>query len=93
MLAVNTDGKRYPTDVLKYRPVPKANAIHNTQKPVELLEFLIKTYTNAGETVLDPFMGSGSCGVACKALGRNFIGIEREPSFFAAAQEWINNAQ
>ena len=89
MLAVNTDGKRYPTDVLKYRPV----AIHNTQKPVELLEFLIKTYTNAGETVLDPFMGSGSCGVACKATGRKFIGIEKDPDFFAAAQEWINNAQ
>lgn len=58
---------------------------HPTQKPVELMEYLIKTYTNEGETVLDNCMGSGTTGVACKKTGRNFIGIEKDPKYFEIA--------
>ena len=64
---------------------------HPTQKPVALLEYLIKTYTNEGETVLDFTMGSGTTGVACKHLNRNFIGIELEEKYFNIAKERIEN--
>lgn len=64
--------------------------IHPTQKPVALMEYLIKTYTNENETVLDFTMGSGSTGVACKNLNRNFIGIELDKNYFKIAQERIN---
>ena len=69
------------------------NRVHPTQKPVALMEYLIKTYTNEGETVLDFCMGSGTTGVAAKNLGRNFIGIELDPDYFKIAQERIENAQ
>ena len=62
---------------------------HPTQKPIELLEYLIKTYTNEGETVLDFTMGSGSTGVACKNLNRSFIGIELDKNYFDIANERI----
>jgi len=62
---------------------------HPTQKPVALMAYLIRTYTQAGETVLDCTMGSGTTGVACKQEGRNFIGIERDPAYFAVAQKRI----
>ena len=68
------------------RPHPP---IHPTQKPVALLEHLIKTYTNEGETVLDFTMGSGTTGVACKNLNRNFIGIELDKKYFDIAKERI----
>lgn len=64
---------------------------HPTQKPVALMEYLIRTYTNEGETVLDNCMGSGTTGVACVNTGRNFIGIERDDKYFAIAQERIAN--
>lgn len=64
--------------------------LHPTQKPVALLEYLIKTYTQEGETVLDFTMGSGSTGVACKNLNRNFIGIELDPNYFEIAEKRIN---
>ena len=64
-----------------------------TQKPVDLLEYLIKTYTNEGETVLDFTMGSGSTAVACINTGRNFIGIELDPTYFDIAQKRIAEAQ
>ena len=64
--------------------------LHPTQKPVALLEYLIKTYTLEGETVLDNCMGSGSTGVACKNLNRNFIGIELDPEYFKIAEKRIN---
>ena len=67
------------------------NCFHPTQKPVALMEYLIKTYTNEGETVLDFTMGSGTTGVACKNLDRNFIGIEKEEKYFKIAEERINN--
>lgn len=83
--SVNTDGKRCPIDVLKYKPVPRSKVIHNTQKPVDLLEFFVKTYTNEGQIVLDPFMGSGSCGEACLRTNRRFIGMEKDANFFDIA--------
>ena len=61
------------------------NTLHPTQKPITLMEYLIKTYTNEGETVLDNCMGSGTTGVACKKTGRNFIGIEKDPKYFDIA--------
>ena len=64
--------------------------VHPTQKPVALMEYLIKTYTNKGETVLDFTMGSGSTGVACKNLNRKFIGIELNENYFNIAKERIN---
>lgn len=65
--------------------------LHPTQKPVALMEYLIKTYTNRGDTVLDNCMGSGTTGVACKNLGRNFIGIELMQEYFDIAQERIRS--
>lgn len=65
--------------------------LHPTQKPVALLEYLIKTYTNEGETVLDFTMGSGTTGVAAKNLNRNFIGIELDPEYFKIAEKRIND--
>jgi len=66
------------------------NTLHPTQKPIELMEYLIKTYTNENETVLDFTMGSGSTGVAAKNLNRSFIGIEQDPNYFKIAEERIN---
>ena len=77
----------YPTTVLNFDKVQKA--VHPTQKPVELLEYLIKTYTNEGDTVLDNCMGSGSTGVACVNTNRNFIGIELDENYFKIAKERI----
>lgn len=82
--------ENYPRDVLKFGVVMKP--IHPTQKPVDLLEYLIKTYTNEGEVVLDNCMGSGSTGVACINTGRKFIGIEKDDTYFNVAKERINNA-
>ena len=83
--------KRYPTSVLKFsNHFQKENKYHPTQKPVTLMEYLIKTYTNEGETVLDNVMGSGTTGVACKNLNRNFIGMELDEEYFKIATERIN---
>lgn len=65
--------------------------VHPTQKPVELMEYMIKTYTNEGETVLDFTMGSGTTGVACRQTGRKFIGIEMDKNYFNIAKERIKN--
>jgi site-specific DNA-methyltransferase (adenine-specific) len=81
----------YPRNILEFkRDLPN---IHPTQKPVALLEYLIKTYTNEGETVLDNCMGSGSTGVACVNTNRNFIGIELDENYFKIACERISNAR
>jgi len=85
-------GTRYPSSVQKFSNGNNGN-VHPTQKPVPLLEYLIRTYTNEGETVLDNCMGSGSTGVACVNLKRNFIGIELEEEYFKIAEERINNAR
>lgn len=85
--------ERYPTSVLTFSTDKQREALHPTQKPVALLEYLIKTYTNEGMTVLDNCMGSGSTGVACKNLNRNFIGIELDPTYFQIAKDRIEQAQ
>jgi len=78
----------YPNNILEFSN-PNNKTVHPTQKPVDLMEYLIKTYTNEGETVLDFTMGSGSTGVACKNLGRSFIGIEQDEKYFNIAKERI----
>jgi site-specific DNA-methyltransferase (adenine-specific) len=82
-------GLRYPDNVLKFNR--DKEKFHPTQKPVTLLEYLIKTYTNEKETVLDNCMGSGSTGVACKNTNRNFIGIEKDDKYFEIAKQRIEN--
>jgi site-specific DNA-methyltransferase (adenine-specific) len=82
--------ERYPRTVLKFKTDKQKSAVHPTQKPVALMEYLIKTYTNEGDTVLDFTMGSGSTGVACKNLNRAFIGIELDENYFNIASERIN---
>lgn len=83
----------YPTDVLTDFPdLPPNKKLHTSQKPVDLCEYLIKTYTNEGDTVLDNCMGSGTTGVACVNTNRNFIGIELNPKYFNIAKERINAA-
>lgn len=85
------DGTRYPRSVKKFS-TDKYNSHHPTQKPTDLLEYLIKTYTKEGQTVLDFTMGSGSTGVAAKQLNRNFIGIEKDDKYFEIAKTRIDNA-
>jgi len=84
------DGTRYPVSVLRF-PRDK-NKVHPTQKPVALMEYLIRTYTNEGDTVLDNCMGSGTTGVACANTGRKFIGIERDDKYFEIAKARIEDA-
>ena len=67
------------------------NNIHDTEKPVDLMKILIENSSQVGDTVLDPFMGSGSTGVACKELGRNFIGVELDKQYFDIATKRIDN--
>ena len=78
----------YPTQLLEFSY--DKTKLHPTQKPVELLEYLIKTYTNEEETILDNTMGSGSTGVACLNTNRNFIGIEKDDKYFEIAYNRIN---
>ena len=78
--------ENYPKSVLSFKVEV---GLHPTQKPVDLLEYLIKTYTNENETVLDFTMGSGTTGVACKNLNRKFIGIEKDETYFKIAQDRI----
>jgi len=78
------DGTRYPSSIQTIKN-PNNNSLHPTQKPLELLEYLVKTYTNENETVLDNTMGSGTTMLACKNLNRNGIGIEKDPQYYAVA--------
>ena len=82
--------ERYPTDILEF--ALDYPSVHPTQKPVELCEYLIKTYTDKGMLVLDNCMGSGSVGVACKHLNRDFIGIELNKEYFDIAERRINES-
>lgn len=79
----------YPTDYIKFTFETKPK--HSTQKPLELLEYLVKTYSNENDTILDNTMGSGTTMVACKKLGRNGIGIEMDEKYFRIAQERVNS--
>jgi len=81
--------KKYPITELQFSNNNQKEKLHPTQKPVALMEYLIKTYTNENETVLDFTMGSGTTGVACKNLNRNFIGIELDKDYFEIAKERI----
>lgn len=82
--------QKYPTSIIKFQKPHPSITIHRTQEPIELLEYLIKTYTNENDLVLDNCMGSGSTGVACKNLNRNFIGIELDENYFNIAKERID---
>lgn len=84
------NGLRYPTQILKFQRDCLICNLHPTQKPVALLEYLIKTYTNEKETVLDNCMGSGSTGVACINTNRDFIGFELDEHYFQIAKERLN---
>lgn len=97
---VDFDGSRkygYPKNIITYNKRSKelhpSKIVHPTQKPVELMEYLIKTYTNENETVLDFTMGSGSTGVACVNTNRNFIGIELDDNYFNIAKQRIKEAE
>lgn len=85
-----SDGSRYPLTVLKFsRDVPK---VHPTQKPVALFEYLIKTYTNEGDTVLDNCIGSGTTAIACVNTDRNYIGFELDPEYHSIAERRVGEA-
>ena len=83
--------KTLPNQIIRFNNCQ--DHLHPTQKPVALMEYLIKTYTNEGDTVLDFAMGSGTTGVACKNLNRNFIGIELDKDYFELAKKRIENTQ
>lgn len=85
----NESGLRHPKTIQKFN---RDRGFHPTQKPVEMLKYLIKTYTNEGDLVLDNCMGSGSTGVACKQLNRSFIGYELDKKYYEVAKSRIENS-
>ncbi len=93
VIEYNDSGLRYPTQVWKYKRDILTSNLHPTQKPVLLLENLIKTFTNENDIVLDNCMGSGSTGVACLMTNRNFIGIEIDEDYFNVAKNRIETNQ
>lgn len=86
------NGLRYPQSVQTFNNSDKNNQLHPTQKPVALFEYLIRTYTNEGELVLDNVIGSGTTAVAAINTGRNFIGIEQEPEYVEIARKRVDEA-
>jgi site-specific DNA-methyltransferase (adenine-specific) len=82
----------YPKSIIEFNSIVTKEQLHQTQKPLDLCEYLVKTYTNENETVLDNCMGSGTVGVACKNTNRKFIGIELDNTYFKVATERINIA-
>lgn len=86
------DGLRYPRSIQKFNTDKSKGSFHPTQKPVALLEYLVKTYTNEGDLVMDNCMGSGSTGVACVNTGRRFIGMELDKQYFGIAEKRIQEA-
>ena len=83
-----------PSDVLEFNVVPNRNGkLHPTQKPVELVEWLVRTYSNEGDTILDSCMGSGTTAIACINTGRNFIGFETDEKYCEIANERIKELQ
>lgn len=89
---INNSGttERYPRDVLKFNVVNQSKKSNPCEKPIDLLEYFINTYTNKGDSVLDNCMGSGSTGIACLNTNRNFTGIEKDKKYFDIASERIN---
>jgi len=90
IIQTTNEGLRFPTNILKFNRELRER-YHPTQKPVALLEYLIKTYTNEGELVLDNAMGSGTTGIACLNTNRRFIGIEKDDKYFDIAYNRIKN--
>ncbi len=88
---VYTYTHKNPKSILEISNASQKGKVHPTQKPVALMEYMIKTYTNKNETVLDFTMGSGSTGIACKNLNRSFIGIELDKEYFKIAKDRIEN--
>jgi site-specific DNA-methyltransferase (adenine-specific) len=86
----NPEGSRYPKTILKFK---QEKGLHPTQKPVELMRYLIRTYSNKNDTILDNTMGSGTTGVACILENRKFIGIENDEKYFKIAQDRIKNTE
>ena len=86
-VVTKSDGRRYPLSIIRFS---KENGLHPTQKPVPLFEYLIKTYTNEGETVLDNCMGSGTTAIACMNTNRNYIGFELDEEYYEAASKRIS---
>lgn len=87
---VRSSGGRYPTDVIDFKTAesePERTVWHGTQKPVALMEYLILTYSNPGDLILDNAMGVGTTGVACLNTSRRFVGIEKDEEFFAIARQ------
>jgi site-specific DNA-methyltransferase (adenine-specific) len=92
--AVQTEGNlKYPKSIITYQKPHPATTVHPTQKPVELLEWLIKTYTNEGDCVLDNCMGSGTTAIAAIRTNRNFIGFELQREYFDIANKRIREEQ
>lgn len=89
----NLNGAKSKSNVFQYAKPSSNKSVHPTQKPTELLEDLLKTFSNEDDTVLDFTMGSGSTGVACMNTNRNFIGIEKDDNYFEIAKDRINKAQ
>lgn len=87
---VSDSGLRYPRSVLYFRTAESEGKYHPTQKPIALMEYLVNTYSNPNDVVLDPCMGSGTTGLACKTTNRQFIGIEKDPEYFQLATTRIN---
>ena len=83
--------ERYPRSVIKFKSDRYHSNLHPTQKPLSLLEYIVKTYSNEGDVVLDFCMGSGTAGVAAKTLGRSFVGIEKEKKYFDIATARIES--
>jgi len=88
----NTYDDSFPINLLYYKRVHSSQRVHPTQKPVELIEYLIKTYSNENDLILDNCMGSGTTGVACVDTNRSFIGIEKDPKYFEIAKDRIQKA-
>ena len=87
----NESGKRFPRSVIYFKTAESEGKLHPTQKPVALMEYLIKTYSNENDNILDPCMGSGTTGVSCMRTNRNFIGIERDEKYFGIAEKRIKD--
>lgn len=84
--------QKYPTSLLEFKKPHPSVTKHPTEKSIELLEWLVRSYTNAGDAVLDNCMGAGSTGIACINTGRNFIGIEKDTGYFRIAEERLEEA-
>ena len=88
----NNNGLKYPKSILRFSNANQNGKVHPTQKPVSLMEYMVRTYTNPGDVVLDNCMGSGTVGVACANTGRKFIGIEMDEKYFEIAKNRVESA-